>query len=330
LENPTTCVLSITGCFSTECLVIEYFPFIKNLNKPLPKDSKSLINKMNPEFHNKPGVSLRGSTWDVKHLDSFLASAWGEKLFQSKLPTESSTLPQQLQVMSANSSIRPSAAFLTLPRTQPPVQSFEKRCGNTLIHSSTNPYSPPKLNLDQVTTQLASIEHLREKDLKELSKVIPPSKRKQLFEAEKHRNLEYLKLKHEKIRETKKNRILSNEYREAILGVEVPKRATSKSAGFVKGNEQVVEIRKKLRADNIARHTRPNPNIQFFNEDCHDSAEEKPRGLKKVDQIPNHYHDTYGALFVNKPATTNPERADRLKYLWRGCRDFNIVTGVLF
>ena len=285
---------------------------------------------MNPEFHNKPGVNLRGSTWDVKHLDSFLASAWGEKLFKSKMPTETSYYNKQLPLMTANSSIRPSAAFLTLPRTQPPVQALEKKTGNTLIHQSGNPYSPPVPNVEHITSQMVTIENQRQADLKELSKVIPPSKRKQLFEAEKHRNQEFLRLKHEKIKETKKNRILSNEYRGAILGVDVQDRSKSKSSTYMKGSDQVLEIRKKLRSENISKHTKPNPNIQFFNSDQNAAMEEKPRGLKKVEEIPSHYHDTYHALFVNKPSTTNPERSDRLKNLWRGCRDFNIVTGVLF
>ena len=29
---------------------------------------------MLPEFKNKPSLHLQGSTWDVKHLDKFLAS----------------------------------------------------------------------------------------------------------------------------------------------------------------------------------------------------------------------------------------------------------------
>lgn len=289
---------------------------------------------MIPEFHNKPCVNLRGNTWDVKHLDNFLASAWGEKLFQSKRATEASYVPQQLPLMTSNSSIRPSAAFLSLARTQPPVQFLEKPKGNTLIHSSVHPYSPPVLNIEKVSGQLASLEEKRTKDAQEYLKVIPPSKRRQLFEAEKHRNREYLKLKHQKIRETKKERVLSSEYRSGVLGVEIGRRDHVKSANcclkVAEDNDKANKLRKNFRTQNIMNHTSPSANIQFFNTKFSEGEKEKPRGLKKVEEIPGHYHNTYNTLFVTKPETSNPERSERLKDLWRGNRNFNIISGVLF
>lgn len=289
---------------------------------------------MIPEFHNKPCVNLRGNTWDVKHLDNFLASAWGEKLFQSKRGTENSYAPQQLPLMTSNSSIRPSAAFLSLPRTQPPVQPLEKPKGNTLIHPSSNPYTAPVLNLEKISKDLTTLEEKRIKDAQEYLKVIPPSKRKQLFEAEKHRNKEYLKLKHEKIRETKKERVLSSGYRSGVLGVDLGRRDQIKSASLgVKSTEcddKSKEIRRGLRTQNIMSHTSPSANIQFFNSKHVEGEQEKPRGLKKVEEIPSHYHNTYNTLFVTKPETCNPDRSERLKDLWRGNRNFNIISGVLF
>lgn len=291
---------------------------------------------MLPEFHNKPSVVLRGNTWDVKHLDNFLASQWGEKLFQSKKPSVNSGPQEQLPMIYSNSSIRPSAAFMSLNRSQPPVQSLEKSFGNTLIHKSDTrrSFTPPSLDIEKVSKQLVNMEKERARDNLEYMKTIPPSKRKQLFEAEKHRNKQYLKLKHDKIEETKKERVLTNGFRSGVLGVNITERSTInyKNWGTLNkdSEESNAELHRKARAMNILGHTAPSANIQFFNPYSNEAEPEKARGLKKVEEIPEHYHDTHNALFVPKPESSNVERTQRLKELWRGNRDFNIISGAYF
>ena len=290
---------------------------------------------MLPEFHNKPSVNLRGSTWDVKHLDNFLSSQWGEKLFQSRKPSENSKLPEQLPFLYTNSSIRPSAAFLSLPRDQPPIQSLLKSSENSLIPSSqAKTYTAPTVDVDVISKKLHHLDEQRARDDQELCKIIPPAKRRQLFEAEKHRNKVYSKLKQEKLAETKKDRVVRNEYRSGVLGVDLTERKSGKSATWgtkeAVRNEKSVETNRALRAHNIMVHTAPSPNVQFFNTGVTEGEPEKPRGLKKVQEIPQHYHDTYSALFIPKPRNDNTERTQRLKELWRGNRDFDIISGSYF
>lgn len=287
------------------------------------------------EFHNKPSVVLRGNTWDVKHLDNFLASNWGEKLFNSKRPTERSAVVQPLPQLTGTSSIRPSAAFLTLTRSQPPILPLEKPQPSSLIYTNTSQksYTPPTLDIDKTTKRLQSLESQRKKDEQEILKVIPPSKRRQLFEAEKHRNKQYLNLKHEKILETKKERVICSEYRSGVLGVN-SERMHARNVwvkSVDKDAEKGVEERKVARAMNIMNHTAPSANIQFFNSRAEEVQQgERNRGLRRVEEIPQHYHDTYNALFVPKPTSSNPDRTQRLKELWRGNREFDIVSGAAY
>lgn len=276
-------------------------------------------------------MALRGSTWDVKHLDNFLSSQWGEKLFQSKKLSENSKANQQLPFIYTNSSIRPSAAFLSLPREQPPIQSFYKTSENSLIpkNSQTSPYVVPVVDVDVLSKKLLTLEQQQAKDEQEARKIISPGKRRQLFEAEKYRNQVYAKTKHEKLDETKKDRVVRNEYRSGVLGVSVTERKCAKSMTWRNKNNNCTD-KMVLRTENIKTHTAPNPNIQFYNTKHSEGEPEKPRGLKKVDEIPEHYHDTYNALFIAKSKNPNTERTQRLKELWRGNRDFDIISGSYF
>ena len=293
---------------------------------------------MLPEFRNKPSLTLRGSTWDVKHLDNFLASQWGEKLFQSKKPSENSDIGSQLPFLYSNGSIRPSAAFLAQSRNQPPIQSLEKTTTSTLITKNLEKkcYTPPTVDIGEISKRLTSLEQQRIKDDQEFVKVIPPSKRRQLFEAEKHRNKVYSKLKNQKLSETKKERVIHNEYRNGILGVNITERNDLKSVTWwnkIRENDEknhCNEEKRNLRTQNIKIQTAPSPNIQFFNSNATEAEPLKPRGLKKVDEIPQHYHNTHAALFVPIPQVENTERTQRLKELWRGNRDFDIISGSYF
>lgn len=285
-----------------------------------------------PEFKNKPSVVLRGSTWDAKHLDSFLASQWGEKLFRSKRPSEHSGGRSQLPFLYSNSSIRPSAAFLALSRDRPPVQALEKLFGDSLAATGPDkkPYTLPIVELDEISKKLNTIETQKKKDELEYIKTIPPSKRRQLFEAEKHRNKVYSELKQQKLTETKRDRILQNEYRSGIIGVNISKSPNDYNKKIQEIEHQNDENRKTFRMHNIMNYTAPSANIQFFNTGVNEAEKDKPRGLKRVEEIPEHYHDTQKALFEPKFSTTNPERTQRLKELWRGNRDFDIISGSYF
>lgn len=290
---------------------------------------------MLPEFHNKPSVVLRGNTWDVKHLDNFLSSQWGEKLFKSKKPSIASNPQEQLPLIYSNNSIRPSATFMSLNRDNPPIQLLDKCQSNTLITQSNTQrtYTPPTLDIGKISKELVTMEKDKVKSNEEYMKIIPPSRRRQLFEAEKHRNKEFLKLKHDKILETKKQRVLSNEYKSGILGVNPTERSAFNSKHWESNktykNDQS-DYHSKARSMNIMKHTMPNANIPFFNPYTSEPDPEKPRGLRRVTEIPEHYHDTHHAVFVPKPKSTNLDRTQRLKELWRGNRDFNIISGAYF
>lgn len=78
-------------------------------------------------FKNAPNVSLRGATYDAKHLDSFLGSGFGEKSLQvnsGNAPSSSrpgpgggggSNLVNYLMSGTSNQ-IKPSVSFLSLGR----------------------------------------------------------------------------------------------------------------------------------------------------------------------------------------------------------------------
>lgn len=287
------------------------------------------------EFTNKPGLALAGKTWDAKHLDKFLTSEWGGKLYkQFKTIPDASVSGYTSPFL--KSSIRPSASFMSEPRERKVVSSIDnhKLQGNSLVTWPTKSASksPNRRNLAEVTRKISELEEIQKKSETEYTKPMGPAKRKQLFEAEKHRIKVLNELKKEKMNEVKLNRIIQGAYPEGILGVDSPERP-EKSAFYSdvqKANDKFAKTQaanRINRAKYIMSHTSANPNIQFFNEKNTEIAEQNLEGIKRVDATGVHYHDTHTSIFTPLTNQVSPDRNERLKTLWRGGRDFNIISG---
>ena len=281
---------------------------------------------------NKPGLSLSGQTWDARHLDKFLSSEWGGKLYNHKKYDE----PQPVQSQSPylRTSIRPSATFMSEARDRKVVSLIDKPLGNSLLAWTGKSPSPQRKNLAEISAKMKELEKVQAKNEEEYTKLLSPGKRRQLFEAEKERLKQYASLKKERLEEVKNDRIVKIGYPGGILGIDSPDRpeASTYYCKVQKDNEKVKRnlVQNRMnRAMFIMNKTSPNYNIQFFNEKEGegDRAEDRQRGIRRVEQGAVHYHDTYDALFTPLKDSSSPERAERLKQIWRGNRKFDIISG---
>jgi hypothetical protein len=280
--------------------------------------------------NNKPGMTLSGKTWDAKHLDKFLNSEWGEKLYNhKKFDDPSLALPSSPFLQS---SIRPSATFMSEPRDRKVASTIDKPQGSPLVTWSSKSKSPTRANLSEISSKMKEIEKEQKKAESNYSKLLSPSKRKQLFEAEKERLKKYSELKKARLEEVKNSRIVTIGYPEGILGVDSPQRPEV-SPYYYKIQRENEKLSKSLAASRISRamyimnKTTASSQIQFFNEKNTEVPVEKPCGIKKVENLPIHYHDTHEVLFTPSINTVSPERSERLKNIWRGQRNFNIING---
>ena len=228
-----------------------------------------------------------------------------------------------------------SASFKSQPRDRVCISEIEKPYGNSLVQWEPNEYNKKiqSKNLADISKKMKELDLQRESDLKEQSKIMVPQRRRQLFEAEKHRNKIYSQLKNEKLLAIKQKRIIEAAYPSGILGVDSPERI-DKSPNYLKFQKDN-DMRQKRdmdnrinRAKNIMNHTSPSPNIQFFNESNTKIILEKPRGPKRTEEVPNHYHNTHEAIFKPEFEYKLSDRSLRLKELCRGSRAFNIISGV--
>lgn len=95
--------------------------------------------------------------------------------------------------------------------------------------------------------------------------------------------------------------------------------------------EQEENLRRHARAMMMMKNTGTSPGIEFSHSNTEFPLAEKPRGLKRVEEeLPQQYHNTHNSLFVPTKQSGSPERSQRLKDLWRGNRDFNIISGAYF
>mmetsp|Transcript_14156 Transcript_14156/g.14216 ORF Transcript_14156/g.14216 Transcript_14156/m.14216 type:complete len:106 (+) Transcript_14156:598-915(+) len=95
--------------------------------------------------------------------------------------------------------------------------------------------------------------------------------------------------------------------------------------------EQEDRLKREARAMNMLKYRGTSPGIGFFNSNTENPPVEKPRGLKRVeDEVPEQYHNTHNSLFVPTVDRISEERNERLKSLWRGNRDYNIISGAYF
>lgn len=283
------------------------------------------------EYKDLPNLTFSGATWDANHLSNFLSSKVGGKLYNTTIfNTSPMVSAEHLPPISMFSTIKPSNSFISQSRDNEKVSIIDKPQGNSLVNWVPNKYSSTLKNPDiiQISQQLVKIEEEKKEIIKESGKIIPPSKRKQLFEAEKHRNKVHSDLKTQKLLILKKQRIIKGEYPLGILGIDSPSRP-DKSPNYsllqLKDQKKIQEdgLKRRFRAQNIITHTSPSPNFQFFNETSVSPELEKPRGLKKVEILPSNFHNTHASLFESKPRPL-PIRK------WQDKRDFNIISGVKY
>lgn len=294
------------------------------------------------DFANKANLTLHGTTWDAKHLDKFLKSEWGDRLFnasKSNQPPEPAKNIEGIKTVDTN--IRPSPAFLTLPRssaiiapvpTQAPV--ITGVVTHTQFQDNQQPISIQKKDHIEISKKMQKIEQelkgIREAQMERVT----PDRRRQLFEGEKKREQMLKKLKEEKAMITKQNRIIKSGYPEGILGVDAPNLPDTKlywkEQKEIERSRSLQANRWQQRAQNIMKNTSTSPGITFSNPNSAELPGEKVRAKKKVDEIPEQYHDTFGALFVPKTEKRDPDRAQRLKELNRGERNFDIISGAYY
>lgn len=265
----------------------------------------------------QPGLSLHGTTWDAKHLDKFLSSQWGERLFNTKQSQDSYSKPL---ANFDNCSIRPSMSFLAVSRNNVPVYDAPPNSGpSALTHSR----SPQPSNWNQISDKISRLHQKKSLCEAQESKVLPPKKKKELFESIKNYQEEINALKKQKLEIIKKNRILEKGYPNGVLGV--PSESTTRN------NQNSARIRRYARALNIMKHTGTNSGIEFGHSLSTDQVPEKPSGIKYLrNSMPQHYHNTHRELFCPQEKTKSAQREKRLKEVWRGNRDFNIISGAYF
>ena len=284
-----------------------------------------------------PNLAYTGSTWDAKHLTNFLSSNWGDKLFNTVSHGTPSKLSEQHPLRSIYSTIKPSISFVSQPRSNDHIPMIDKPLRSSLLEWVPTKYSQTltQPNLIDISSKLSRLDQEKASALKEYSKVLSPSKRRLLFEAEKHRNYVYSELKHQRLLALKKKRIIEGAYPSGVLGVDSPSRLDNSPyySKFQKDNAKSTKdymAKRVNRAKYLMMQSTPSPNIQFFNDTTVGAELERPRGLRRVEELPQVYHDTHSALFVSEPTHLQPLREKRLQNLWRGNRDFNIISGVQY
>lgn len=294
------------------------------------------------DFANKANLTLHGTTWDAKHLDKFLKSDWGDRLFnsnQSNMPTEKVKKQEGIQTVDTN--IRPSPAFLTLPRSSGVTATIHTSAPMTVgivTHAQFQDTQQPVKLSKKDPIEIAKRMQKIEQELKGIKEAqydrLPPNRRKQLFEGEKKREQQLKKLKEEKAMITKQNRIIKSGYPEGILGVDSPNLPDTKlywkEQKDIERSKSLQQNRWQQRAQNMMKNTSTSPGITFSNPNSAEVPAEKARAKKRVEEVPEQYHDTFGALFIPKVQKRDPERAERLKELNRGERNFDIVSGAYY
>ena len=286
---------------------------------------------MSDQFANKANLSLHGRTWNAAHLDSFLRSQWGEKLFvagKQRDDSNSVQLPADLQIRSTTDSrIRPSPAFLSLPREAPPAPEFVS-ARSTSDFDWTDSEKTKDFRKRQVdTVALAKGIHTAEERKaalqKESARLLPPPARRQLYEAEKKQGMDYFALKSQRLLLMKQQRILENAYPDGLI-----------RQGTREGRSKVFSqsARAVARTSNLKLQRRTSPDVEFGNPESGSTSPVPPRfQLKRFPEIyKHHYHDTHQALFIPGGETQGIGRLDRLTQLTRGNRAYNIVSGTSY
>lgn len=175
------------------------------------------------DLSNKPNLQLTGSNWDATHLDKFLDSEWGDKLFNASRFRSSSAIPYPIRPV-FETSIRPSVSFLNQPRESSAPTVY---LPSTTL-SKTNP-SPLQTTSFRATIQPLSEQRLKRGELiKSLEQraaeltnaqaaLLRPIQRRALLNSklETLKKLQKTKAKHAS--DTKLSRILEHGYPRGVL-----------------------------------------------------------------------------------------------------------------
>jgi len=286
---------------------------------------------MSDQFSNRANLSLHGSTWNAAHLDSFLRSQWGEKLFVAGKQREDSNsvqLPADLQIRSTTDSrIRPSPAFLSLPREAPPATDFASARSATDFDwtdsEKTKDFRKQQVDSVALARGIQGAEERKKALQKESARLLPPPARRQLYEAEKKQGADYSALKSQRLLLMKQQRILEHGYPDGLI-----------RQGTREGRSKVFSqsARAVTRTSNLQIQRKTSPDIEFGHPESGSTSPVPPRfQLKRFPELfKHHYHDTHEALFIPGGDTQGTGRLERLTQLTRGNRAYNIVSGTSY
>jgi hypothetical protein len=281
------------------------------------------------KFINQPNLHLTSTKWDAGHLDRFLDSEWGDKLFNaSRFRSESAEMYPPKPAF--ENSIRPSVSFLSQPRvsTQPCVLKSDETLGNTSpFPLQAKSYKPSPVLLSQQRLhrgeRIKSLERRAAELTDAQAALLLPKRRRDILQ----KKLETLsKLKDTKTKhglDTKLNRILEGAFPRGLT-------VTVQSASCCKtANVQYSSPRQqgKVKAV-IHKNTRTSPDVEFSN-----PAAAQPeyipirRGQMHVPGNPT-FLETRAHIFEAPPQRHwNQARMMHLIHQDRGLRNFNIISG---
>lgn len=248
--------------------------------RPAPESTKA-------NFH------PQGSSWTVSHLDRFLQSEWGQRLFSAK-ETKSPLQTYSLCKTTVEGKIRPSPAFLAVPRDTPLLKDTSPP--RRPASASTNRQYTPDITVLQTLSRGMTASSCRRQELAVEARTLMSAKaRMQLAVAEKKQEKDFAAFKSQRAMITKQQRLLANQLQSA----EVPNRPVS------------------------ARPLNPQMGSSIGFGLYLPASPTRPQ-LKR---FPDRDHNTFQTLFTPaSQAQADPHR-EKLLQITRTTRPFNIVTG---
>jgi hypothetical protein len=278
------------------------------------------------ELINQPNLHLTSTKWDAGHLDKFLDSEMGDRLFNaSRFRSQSAEMYPPKPVF--ENSIRPSVSFLSQPREsmQPNVLKSDEPLGKTSpFPLQAKSYKPSHVPLSQQRLyrgeQIKSLERRAAELTDAQAARLLPRQRRDILQKklETLRKLKDSKTKHGL--DTKLNRILEGAY---------PRGLTVQSASGAKTvNVRYSSPRQQGKAEAVIhKNTRTSPDVRFSNPDAA-KPEYIPirRGQMHVPGNPT-YIETRAHIFEAPQRSWNQARMMHLMHQDRGYRNFNIISG---
>ena len=250
-----------------------------------------MARKADPEA-TKANFVMHGSSWTVAHLDRFLRSEWGQRLFKpAETPSQFSPLRRTTEAK-----IRPSPAFLAVPRDTPLMQdsSPPRRPASA---TATRRYAPDLDLVETLARGMTAASGRRQELAGEARTLMSAKARLKLAEAEKKQEKHFAALKSQRAMITKQQRLLANLPKSDISGLQS--------------------------APNRPFSARPvNPQLQ--SSIAFGLSPPSPITRPQLKRFPDREHNTFQTIF--RPSSqpgTDPRQL-------RGGRPFNIVTGTSY